>query len=142
MRRTWVVVVLLLAASGVAAAPRPTDDERLYFAVELRRDGSKLAAPRLIGLAGHHVHVERRGVGQRAPAYRLLLATKPKPGAYEVTFDVELAGQRYDRTVTLEHGEEAELRWRDGLQATLLLMRVDSAEFRALMRGRPPATSL
>lgn len=142
MQRTLVSVAVLVAATVTSAAPRPTTDERLYFALEVHRGGKRLATPRLIGLAGHHVLAERRAPGGLEPLYRVLLTTRPSAEGYDVSLRLDVERAHYERTVPLGHGEERTLRWPDGTEVVVLLMRVDSDEFRALVGDRPGDASL
>ena len=142
MRRVALTLLLLLAAA-CASQQRPAEPEKLYFAVELRRDGRVVGRPKLLGETGKVVRAERREPGASSPDYQLALSPADDGrGAFRLELDVSLPGASGHSKLALLHGQErkVELGARPGeLEVTLLLMRVDSSEFRALMSLAEPA---
>lgn len=134
LMRQLAVVVLLMA--GCASAPVAQDDEQLYFVLELRRQGHLLARPKLLGEAGRSLRAERRQPGAALPDYELALAPTAIGGRYRVRLDVAVPDAAGHARVDLLHGQvrTVELGRKPGqLSVSLMLMRVDSPEFRALM---------
>ncbi|MCA2981453.1 MAG: hypothetical protein INH41_20075 [Myxococcaceae bacterium] len=124
-------------ARVMPAAPAPP--EALYVAVHLERDGQLVAAPRLLGFEGRRLFAERRAPGAASPDYRLLLEPDDEGSGYGISLDLELPSGRAHGKVDLRHGEERTVSLDARTRLTLLVMRVDSPEFRALMRHRAPA---
>ena len=149
MRRLALLSLVSLIA---CATPQPLPpSQRLYFSLELRRDGRLVGRPKLLGETGKRIRVERREPGAAEPDYTLAL-TPSDSGAdgFALDLDVALPGAQGHSTLKLLHGEErkVELGKQAGeLQVVLLLMKVDSSEFQALMslaeaRGRSRAGSI
>ncbi len=144
MKRFILVVVAVLAGACASErqATRPT--EALYLAVEVSENGRTVAAPKVLGFEGHSITAERRLPGQTAPAYRLVLTPEEAGSGYRVLLDLELpSGKRVGGRVSLLHGEERAVRLDATTTLTVMLMRVDSAEFKALVDAPPrrgPAT--
>lgn len=142
MRRRFFLAGSLVAAVAtlVGCASNVTTvrgAEKLYLAVEVSEGGRRVAAPRLLGFEGHSVTAERRAPGAAEPEYRLILRPEEQGGGYRVLLDLELpSGHRFGR-VGLLHGEERTVFLDQQTELKLMLMRVDSPEFRALMQARP-----
>jgi hypothetical protein len=137
MHRFLTTLGIIALALGCASAPRPPEPQKLYFALEVRHEGRLVAKPKLLGEAGVKLRAERRQPGARAPDYRLLIDPKETEGRYHVGFDLELPQGIAHSELDLLHGEERKLQLgsRPGeLEVSMLLMKVDSPEFRALMR--------
>jgi hypothetical protein len=141
--RLFALTCLLSAAA--CATPRPAaPSQRLYFAVELRHDGRLVGKPKLLGETGKRLRVERRGPGASQPDYELALApSESGEDRFALDLDVSLPGAQGHSSLQLLHGEERklELGKRPGeLRVVLMVMKVDSSEFEALMslaaRGR------
>jgi hypothetical protein len=135
MRRIALTAGFLLAA-GCASPPKPLEHKKLYFSLEVRRDGRLVAKPKLVGETGKLARVERRQPGAGSPEYQLLLLPKIAGEGYQVSIDLSLPEVQGRAEVTLSHGEVRELQLgpRPGaLQLSLLLVRVDSPEFEVLM---------
>ncbi len=137
-----VVAVLLAACASERQATRAT--EALYLAVEVSENGRTVAAPKVLGFEGHSITTERRLPGQAAPEYRLVLKPEEAGSGYRVLLDLELpSGKRVGGRVSLLHGEERAVRLDATTTLTVMLMRVDSPEFKALVDAPPrrgPAT--
>jgi hypothetical protein len=135
MRTIALSLVLLLAAC--ALPPRVASPQKLYFALELRQQGRLVGRPKLLGEEGKSIRVERREPGSAQPDYRLRLSSWLKgPDDYLVDLQLALPGAQGHSKLSLLHGEERtlELGLNPGdLEVTLLVMKVDSSEFEALM---------
>ena len=111
--------------------------EKLYLAVEVSEGGRRVASPKLVGFEGHNVTAERRVPGASEPDYRLILHPEEQGGGYRVLLDLELpSGHRFGK-IGLLHGEERTVLLDQKTELKVMLMRVDSPEFRALMQARP-----
>ncbi|ATB31399.1 hypothetical protein [Melittangium boletus] len=119
------------------ALPKQAEAEPLYFALEVRREGRLVAQPKLLGETGRTVRAERRQPGAKVPDYRLVLTPTSEGSMFHLELDLilpEIKGHSSD--VALMHGQERRVqlgRWPGDLEVSLLLMKVDSPEFRALM---------
>lgn len=138
------MIFLSLLAGAVlgCAAPAPersASRQQLYFAVELTRDGKKLGAPQLLGFEGKQVIAEKRTPGSSQADYRLVLKPRGSGAGYKVVLEVVLPSGRKLAEIALLHGEERSVQLGDATELKLLLMRVDSPEFRALMHLNPGA---
>ncbi len=135
------LLVAFIACACTAPKVAP-GGEKLYMAVELRHEGKLIGKPKLLGETGKPVRVERREPGAATADYRLALMPTPHGmDRYRVDLDVELPRANGHSQLALLHGEElkVELGQHPGeLQVTLLLMKVNSPEFRALMGLAPP----
>ncbi len=137
-----LISILLLMFGGVActkAHQEASAPARLYFAVEVHRNGEVVAQPKLLGEEGVTLRAERRPVGATASDYVLRLRPVRNGGVYEVDVDLALpgSGARAHRGLSLLHGEVRRLELGSvpgELSLELLLMEVDSPEFRALMQ--------
>ena len=140
MRRLLFPLMLMTACATPLREQSP--GEKLYFALELRSEGHLVGKPKLLGESGKPLSVERRQPGARTPDYRLALMPSWQGDRYRVALEVALPGAQGHRDFELLQGEEKQLelgRAPGELQVTLLLMRVDSPEFRALMQLSDPA---
>ena len=141
MRRIVAVFIACVAGIGPTVGDRPvhsfTAPEALYLRVEVEEHGHTVAAPHLLGFEGRHVVVEKRSPGAEQLDYRLDMVPREEGAVYAVRFDVDLpSGHRAGR-IALLHGEERQMALDGSTRIKLLLMRVDSPEFRALvMRER------
>lgn len=152
--RAWALgacAACLLGTAGLAGAAtvavRPpvaslaTAQEPLYFALELKYEGKVLASPKLLGVAGKTLRAEKKRPGSSAAEYSLsLLPRSEGTGRYKVDVDLLVPEAQFSGragSVSLEHAEERRLKVPgDGgkLEVTMLVMRVRSPEFEALMR--------
>jgi hypothetical protein len=121
------------AVEGLAA-PR----QQLYFALELTQDGRKLGAPQLLGFEGRQVVAEKRAPGAAEPEYRLVLKPRESGTGYNVVLELMLPSGKKVGEVALLHGEERSVQLGEA-ELKLMLLRVDSPEFRALMALAPAA---
>ena len=96
-----------------------------------------MAKPKLLGAEGIALRAERKPQGARASDYSLRLVPVRKGAGYEVDVDLQLPdGPRGHSELSLLHGEVRKLelgKVPGELSLELLLMEVDSPEFRALM---------
>jgi hypothetical protein len=154
MRAVALSLTLLLASvpSLVRAdeAPRDRDEmsegdaavsldgTALYFRLEIRREGRLVAMPQFLGEAGKVLRAERRPPGAEVPDYRLAISPfQSGERRFQLKLDVAVPGQRGTSQLQIDHGEvrKVELGPHQGdLEVKLLLMKVDSPEFRALMK--------
>ena len=140
MRPDFAVLAAVVAVVGTASCRSVVPAEapaQLYVAVEVEQHGKTVAAPHLLGFEGRHIIVEK---GQEAdrPAYRLTLLPQQQGGGFGVKFDVELPdlAHRVGR-IALVHGEERRVTLEGDTQLKLMVMRVDSPEFRSLVMRSP-----
>ncbi|MCE9669425.1 hypothetical protein LY474_16565 [Myxococcus stipitatus] len=140
MNRTFrnVVAGLALLVGGVCGAmPATAAAEPLYFAVEVWRDGRLVAQPKLLGETGRTLRAERRRPGAPLPDYRLVLMPKMDGETFMLQLDLLLPEAKGHSELALLHGQQRKLqlgRVPGELEVSLLLMKVDSPEFRALMQ--------
>jgi hypothetical protein len=133
----WVLVSFATTGVwGCAAGLQARPPEQLYFAIQMEQDGRSLAAPRLLGFEGKRVFAEKWRPGAALPDYRLLLQPDESGAGYGVSLDLELPSGHSRGRIDLLHGEERTIALDTRTRLTLLLMRVDSPEFRALMHQK------
>lgn len=136
-----IFLTLMAGALAGCATPLPEAEaearQQLYFAIELSQDGRKLGAPQLLGYEGKQVVAEKRAPGALEADYRLVLKPRGAGAGYKVVLEVVLPSGRKLGEVALLHGEERSVQLGDATELKLLLMRVDSPEFRALMKLNP-----
>ena len=137
------IIFLTLVVAWVAGCARPPSTaegaparEQLYFSIELSEDGHKLGAPQLLGFEGRQVVAEKRAPGAAEPDYRLVLKPRESGAGYKVVLELILPSGKKLGEVALLHGEERSVRLGDA-ELKLMLLRVDSPEFRALMALAP-----
>jgi hypothetical protein len=135
----WCCVGLLAAVVTACAssAPAARDPDKLYFAIRVEQDGRSVGAPRLLGFEGRRLFAEKWTPGAPLPDYRLLLQPKEEGPGYGISLDLELPSGRSSGRLGLLHGEERTITLNPRTRLTLMVMRVDSPEFRALMRTAP-----
>jgi hypothetical protein len=126
-------VVTACASSG----PVTRTPDKLYFAIKVEQDGRPVGAPRLLGFEGKRLFAEKWTPGAPLPDYRLLLQPKVEGPGYGISLDLELPSGKASGRLGLLHGEERTIALDAHTKLTLLVMRVDSDEFRALMRNAP-----
>jgi hypothetical protein len=144
-RRRFQVGLMTAAAVWLgcaSATPATRAPDALYFAVEVQQGGRTVAAPRLLGFEGRSVVVERRGTRAAAPDYRLTLRPRSEGAGYRVLLDLDLPSGRRVQRLGLLHGEEQRVALDDDIELKVLLMRVDSPEFRALIQRAPSPLSI
>lgn len=130
-----LLVVGVVGCATPAAQTRAP--EALYLAVEVQAHGRTVAAPQVLGFEGRHITVERRQPAAAQPDYRLVLTPREEGQGYGVQLELELPEGRRQGQVGLLHGEERRVRLDGDVELRVMLMRVDSPEFRALV-GRAP----
>lgn len=139
---TGLLSAALLAGGAAALTPAPAHAEPVYFALEVRRDGQLVAMPKFLGETGRTVRAEKRKPGAQVADYRLVLTPTADGEKFQVELDLslpQLQGQKPvkgHQEVALQHGEQRKLQLGDSpgkLEVSLLVMKVDSPEFRALM---------
>ncbi|MFL5344940.1 MAG: hypothetical protein ACJ8AT_09100 [Hyalangium sp.] len=140
MNRTSLVrsVIVGLALVGLTSslAPATAQAEPLYFALEVRREGHLVAQPKLLGETGRTLRAERRKPGAAQPDYQLILTPIVEGGTYHLSLELMLPDIRGKSELALLHGQQHKLqlgKTPGELEVSLLLMKVDSPEFRALM---------
>lgn len=135
MKKSLAVAGALLAF-GCASRPSKTQQDKLYFSLEVRRQGHVVAKPKLLGESGKVTRVERRQPGAALADYQLVLVPRLSAAGYHLQLQLKLADAGGEAELDLLHGQvrQVELGPRPGeLQVSLLLMKVDSPEFRLLM---------
>ncbi|MDQ3262251.1 MAG: hypothetical protein M3Y59_01120 [Myxococcota bacterium] len=138
--------LLLLPTAALAEPPvapptqtiQPMDGHPLYFAVELKKDGRVVGRPKLLGAEGKRLAVEKKQPGAQGFDYRLVLFPHQNGDKYELTLDVAMPGTSYHYDLQLLHGEVQRVGEKKpskgaGFEVELLVLKVDSPEFRALM---------
>ncbi len=145
------VFALSLLGAGALAAVCEEDvpvevtsraHEPLYFAVEMTRDGHAVGSPKMVGFEGKSVAVEKRQPGAEEAEYRLVLRPRESGDGYKVVLELSLPSGKKLGEIALLHGEERVVELGERTELKVLLMRVDSPEFRALMRlGSAPGAS-
>jgi hypothetical protein len=154
MRAVALSLAVLLASVPLAAradAPAPERDEMseaepaagldgtpLYFKLEIRREGRLIAMPQFLGEAGRVLRAERRPPGAAVADYRLVIApVQASEHRFHLKLDVAVPGQQGSSQLQMDHGEvrKVELGPHKGdLEVKLMMMKVNSPEFRALMK--------
>ena len=129
-------VGLALVGLTTSLVPATAEAEPLYFALEVRREGRLVAQPKLLGETGRTVRAERRKPGAAQPDYQLVLTPIVEGGLYHLSLELTLPELRGHSELALLHGQQRKLQLGKvpgELEVSLLLMKVDSPEFRALM---------
>ncbi len=132
-----VKLALTLLGLSVLTTAAPARAEAVYFALEVRREGRLVASPKLLGETGRTVRAERRKPGAPEADYRLVLTPVAEGERYKVQMEMDLPkGTKGQGELALLHGEERKVQLGPApgdLEVSLMLMKVDSPEFRALM---------
>ena len=138
VRLFLVSLLTLVATLGCAAqAPSTRPPEALYLAVEVQEHGRTVARPKVVGFEGRDITVERRAPNASTPDYRLKLMPREEGQGYGVKLDLELPSGRRLGHVGLLHGEERRVVLDENTELKVMLMRVDSPEFKALVLRTP-----
>ncbi|HYO54011.1 hypothetical protein [Archangium sp.] len=135
IKKAWLGLALV-ALAYIMGGPRQAQAEPLYFALEVRREGRLVAQPKLLGETGRTVRAERRKPGASEPDYRLVLTPTAEGETFHLELDLMLPEVKGHSELALLHGQERRVqlgRYPGDLEVSLLLMKVDSPEFRALM---------
>ncbi len=135
MNKRLAIAGALLAWGCASRTPR-TEEEKLYFSLEVRRQGHLVAKPKLLGASGKITRIERRQPGAALADYQLLLVPRISAGGYHLRLELCLPDAHGEAEVDLLHGQirQLELGPKAGeLQVSLMLMKVDSPEFRLLL---------
>jgi hypothetical protein len=128
----------LLALVGCASqAPATRAPEALYLSVEVRENGQTVARPKVVGFEGKNITVERKQPNNTGADYRLVLLPKENGAGYGVKLDLELPSGRRLGHVGLLHGEERRVMLDEDTELRVMLMRVESPEFKALVQRTP-----
>jgi hypothetical protein len=131
-----VIVGLALVGLTTSLVPATAQAEPLYFALEVRRDGRLIAQPKLLGETGRTLRAERRKPGAAQPDYPLVITPIAEGNTYHLSLELTLPELRGHSELALLHGQQRKLQLgkvKGELEVSLMLMRVDSPEFRALM---------
>ena len=131
------LTVLLVAVGCAAQAPVTRAPEALYLAVEVQENGHTIARPKMLGYEGKNITVERRQPNAEYADFRLVLSPKEEGQGYGVKLDLELPSGRRLGHVGLLHGEERRVVLDRNTELKVMLMRVDSPEFKALVQRSP-----
>lgn len=127
----------LVLVGCATQAPATRAPEALYLSVEVREHGQTVARPKVLGFEGKNITVERRQPNQSSPDYRLVLLPREEGGGYGVKLDLQLPSGRRLGHVGLLHGEERRVVLDEDTELRVMLMRVESPEFRALVQRAP-----
>lgn len=131
----FALAILTVAALGCATqAPATRAPEQLYLAVEVQEQGRTVARPKVLGFEGHDITVERRQPDAAQADYRLVLLPREEGQGYGVKLDLQTPTGRKLGRVSLLHGEERRITLGEDIELKVMLMRVDSPEFRALIQ--------
>lgn len=139
MKRLGLILAALWLGACAGQQPHRVPSEKLYFSVELRHEGKVVGTPKLLGESGKVIRVERRRPGAVSADYSLVLSPTLRladEDAFQVGLEVAVPRAIGHSNLRLLHGEERRIQLGDhpgDLEITLVLMRVDSPEFRALM---------
>lgn len=138
MRRALLISVLLLVGVGCERGSSPDlspgqAPERLYYAIEVRQSGQAVASPKVVGFSGKSVAVQHKPQGALAPDYEVWLKSEERAGGYQLALRLRLPTADKEASLKLKHGEERTLDLGERLELKVLLLKVDSREFRALM---------
>jgi hypothetical protein len=136
-RALFAAFLVVVSIGCVSKGTRPSPPEPLYFAVELSAGGKRVGAPKLIGFSGKRVIAERRAPGATESDYRLVLEPREVGAGYQLGLQVQLPSGERRGEVGLFHGEERRVPLGRDVELKVLLMRVDSDEFRALIAPIP-----
>ncbi|WP_224242023.1 hypothetical protein [Hyalangium gracile] len=131
-----VIVGLALVGLTTSLVPATAQAEPLYFALEVRREGRLVAQPKLLGETGRTLRAERRKPGASQPDYQLILTPIVEGNTFHLSLELTLPELRGHSELALLHGQQRKLQLGKvpgELEVSLMLMRVDSPEFRALM---------
>lgn len=131
-----VIAGLMLVGLTSSLVPATAQAEPLYFALEVRREGRLVAQPKLLGETGRTIRAERRKPGAPQPDYRLILTPIAEGNMFHLSLELSLPELRGHSELALLHGQQRKLqlgKTPGELEVSLLLMKVDSPEFRALM---------
>jgi hypothetical protein len=128
--------LVILAVGCATQAPATRTPEALYLAVEVQEHGHTVARPKVVGFEGRNITVERRQPDSPQADYKLVLSPKEEGTGYGVKLDLELPSGRRLGHIGLLHGEERSIQLGSDIELKVMLMRVDSPEFKALMQKR------
>jgi hypothetical protein len=132
-----VVLVMTCALGCAAQGPTLRQPEALYLAVEVQDHGHTVARPKVVGFEGKNITVERRQPDAPTADYRLVLLPREEGDGYGVKLDLQLPSGRRLGHVGLLHGEERRVVLDSDIELKVMLMRVDSPEFKALVARAP-----
>jgi hypothetical protein len=134
-----LVLVSALASACGGLMARDDEPEKLFFAMRIEEGGQVIAHPHLLGETGHKLSM-RLVDPARPELTRLALEMDPQREGkgYRVKVGLGLPQLEAPRVgeLSIAHGEERRLALgTDGkLTVTLMLMRVDSPEFKAWLK--------
>ena len=131
------LTILLVAVGCATQAPVTRAPEALYLAVEVQENGHTIARPKMLGYEGKNITVERRQPNAEYADFRLVLSPKEEGQGYGVKLDLQLPSGRRLGHVGLLHGEERRVVLDRDTELKVMLMRVDSPEFKALVQRSP-----
>lgn len=141
--RPSLALLVLLAAACASTSNIPAVHP-VYFSIELRKEGQLVGQPKLLGKTGKLLRAERRQPGAAVADYQLALSPTFDGDHYSVVLDVAVRNAVGHAELDLLHGQvrTVELGDKPGqLQVSLMVMRVDSPEFRSLMDLSDPTNA-
>lgn len=144
-RRIFLLsLATLIVTAGCASQAQVTRaPEALYLAIEVQEHGQTVAKPKVLGFEGKNITVERRQPNAPLADYKLVVTPREEGQGYGVKLDLELPSGRRLGHVGLLHGEERRVVLDDEIELKVMLMRVDSPEFKALVQRVPrPKTAI
>ena len=116
-----------------ASAEAAPAGERLYYAIEVKQAGQPVANPKVVGFSGKSVAVQHKPQGAAKPDYEVWLKSEETAGGYQLALRLRLPSGSQEAQMKLKHGEERTLNLGEAVELKVLLLKVDSREFRALM---------
>lgn len=131
------VLAVLVSVGCAAQVPVTRAPEALYLSVEVREHGQTVARPKVVGFEGKNITVERRQPNGASLDYRLVLMPREDGQGYGVKLDLQLPSGRRLGHVGLLHGEERRVVLDQDTELKVMLMRVESPEFKALVQRTP-----
>lgn len=146
--RILLILGLALASAACSTASSwEAREEPLYLALEVRENGRLVAQPQFLAATGRPLRAERRSPGALQRDYQLSLMPSALGEGFQIELDLALPQSQGRGEVTLLHGQQRQIQLgkRPGqLTVSVMVMRVDSPEFRALMNldeaGQQPAS--
>ncbi len=134
MRRALFLSMLVVGVGcQKASAESGPPDDRLYYAIEVKQAGQPVASPKVVGFSGKSVAVQHKPQGAAAPDYEVWLKSEETAGGYQLALRLRLPSGSKEAQMKLKHGEERTLNLGEAVELKVLLLKVDSREFRALM---------
>jgi len=125
--------MVFLVGACVSKPMRASTSEPLYLAVEVMHEGKRIGAPKLLGFSGHRLVAERRAPGAADSDYKLVLSPRESGTGYRLGLELTLPDGSRAGEIALLHGQERSVPLGNHAELKVMLMRVNSDEFRALI---------